>query len=168
VVRITEEAAGEEVCSVANFNSPEQTVIAGHAPAVERAMVLARQKGAKRAIPLPVSAPFHSALMAPARTGLEPDLAAARFSDPSLPVIVNIDAVEAVSATTARDALIRQIDGPVRWVETVRRLWHEHGVRRFVEVGPGALLSGLIRRIESEAETISLSEPAGLARLEEG
>ncbi len=166
VAAAAREAAGDGVCAVANYNSPEQTVIAGSRDAVERAMTLARERGAKRALPLPVSAPFHCALMAPARAGLEPDLAATPFRAPSLPVVVNIDALPVTTGEAARDALIRQIDGPVRWVESVRYLAGELGVGRFVEVGPGNVLGGLIRRIVPGAETVSLSEPAGLAALE--
>ncbi len=158
-------AAAGEVCSVANYNSPEQTVIAGHKRAVERAMVLAKERGAKRALPLPVSAPFHCALMAPARAGLAPRLAATTFGDPAVPVVVNIDAAAVTTGAAARSALERQIDGPVRWVESVRQLAEAHGIRRYVEVGPGAVLSGLIRRIVPEAETLSLSEPGGLEAL---
>jgi [acyl-carrier-protein] S-malonyltransferase len=158
-------AAGDEVCAVANFNSPEQAVLSGHRGAIERAMAMARERGAKRALPLPVSAPFHCALMAPARAGLAPELAAVAFAAPRLPVVVNIDARAVRDAAAARDALVRQIDGPVRWVESVRRLWDELGVRRFVEVGPGNVLAGLVRRIEPEAETISLAEPEALAKL---
>jgi [acyl-carrier-protein] S-malonyltransferase len=166
VAAAAREAAGDGVCAVANYNSPEQTVIAGSRGAVERAMGLARERGAKRALPLPVSAPFHCALMAPARAGLEPDLAATPFRAPSLPVVVNIDALPVTTGEAARDALVRQIDGPVRWVESVRYLAGELGVGRFVEVGPGSVLAGLIRRIVPGAETVSLSEPAGLESLE--
>jgi len=160
-------AAEGEVCSVANFNSPEQTVIAGHRGAVERAVARAKEHGAKRALPLPVSAPFHCALMAPARAGLAPDLARVAFADPTVPVVVNIDAGAVRDGAAARDALARQIDGPVRWVESVRYLWNELGVRRFVEVGPGNVLCGLVRRIAPEAETIALSEPEALDQLRE-
>jgi len=155
-------AAGDEVCAVANFNAPEQTVLAGHRSAVERAVAMARDHGAKRALPLPVSAPFHCPLMAPAREGLAPDLAAVPFADPRWPVIVNIDARPVQDGGAARDALVRQIDGPVRWVESVRCLWEELGIRRFVEVGPGNVLSGLVRRILPEAETLALAEPDAL------
>ncbi|GMU65169.1 MAG: malonyl CoA-acyl carrier protein transacylase [Acidobacteriota bacterium] len=165
VAALVAEAAGGEVCSVANYNSPEQTVIAGHEAAVERAMALAKDRGAKRALPLPVSAPFHCALMAPAREGLAPRLAATRFADPKVPVVVNVDAAPVTTGEAARDALVRQIDGPVRWVESVRVLHDQLGVRRFVEVGPGAVLSGLVRRIVPEAEAFSLSEPDALAKL---
>ncbi len=159
------EAAGDEVCAVANYNSPEQTVIAGHRAAVERAMALCRERGARRALPLPVSAPFHCSLMEPARRGLTPDLEAAGFADPSVPVMVNIDASPVTTGAAARDALIRQIDGPVRWIDSVRRLREEFGITRFVEVGPGAVLSGLVRRIVPDAEAFSLAEPDGLAKL---
>lgn len=165
VAAVVAEAAAGEVCSVANYNSPEQTVIAGHKGAVERAMSLAKDRGAKRALPLPVSAPFHCALMAPAREGLAPRLAATRFADPAAPVVVNVDAAPVTTGDAARDALLRQIDGPVRWVESVRALHDGLGVRRFVEVGPGAVLSGLIRRIVPDAEAFSLSEPDALAKL---
>jgi len=165
VAALAAAAAGGQVCSVANFNAPEQTVLAGHREAIERAIALAKEHGAKRALPLPVSAPFHCALMAPARAGLEPALAATEFGDPARPVVVNIDARAVRDGGAARDALVRQVDGPVRWVESVRCLWREHGVRRFVEVGPGSVLSGLVRRIEPGAETIALAEPDALERL---
>jgi [acyl-carrier-protein] S-malonyltransferase len=167
VAAIAREAAGAEICSVANYNSPEQTVIAGHAAAVERATALARERGAKRALPLPVSAPFHCALMAPARAALEPDLAAAAFAPPRVPVVVDIDARPVRDGAAARDALVRQVDGPVRWTDCVRCLREELGVERFVEVGPGSVLSGLVRRIVPAAEAFSLAEPAGLAKLRE-
>lgn len=165
LVEVVAEAAQGEVCSVANFNSPEQTVIAGHRGAVERAMAAAKERGAKRAIPLPVSAPFHCALMRPAREGLTPALETTAFAAPRWPVVVNIDAATVRDGAAARDALVRQIDGPVRWVESVRRLVEEHGVARFVEVGPGAVLSGLVRRIAPEVEAFSLAEPEALDKL---
>jgi [acyl-carrier-protein] S-malonyltransferase len=161
------EASGGEVCAVANYNSPEQTVIAGHKAAVERAMALAKQHGAKRALPLPVSAPFHCSLMRPAREGLAPLLAATPFASARIPVVVNIDARPLRDGDALRDALLRQIDGPVRWVESVRWLQEEMDVRRFVEVGPGSVLSGLVKRIAPAAETLSISEPAALAALSE-
>ena len=164
------EAAGTgsagEICSVANYNSPEQTVIAGHKAAVERAMALAKERGAKRALPLPVSAPFHCALMQPARAGLTPMLAATRFAAARLPVVVNIDARPATEGEALREALERQIDGPVRWVESVRFLHDEMGVRRFVEVGPGSVLSGLVKRIVPGVEAMSISEPAAIEALQ--
>ncbi|MEO8198146.1 MAG: ACP S-malonyltransferase [Thermoanaerobaculia bacterium] len=154
-----------EVCSVANYNSPEQTVIAGHKAAVERAMVLAKERGAKRALPLPVSAPFHCALMRPARAGLAPMLAATAFAAARMPVVVNIDAQPESAGEALRDALERQIDGPVRWVESVRFMHDEMGVRRFVEVGPGNVLTGLVKRIVPGVETLSVAEPAALDAL---
>lgn len=165
VAAVAAEAAGGQVCAVANYNSPEQTVIAGHREAVERAMALARERGAKRAIPLPVSAPFHCALMRPAREGLAPALAATAFAHPRLPVVVNIDAVPVTDGAAAREALVRQIDGPVRWVESVRRLVEGEGIARFVEVGPGSVLGGLIKRIAPGVETLSLAEPERLEAL---
>ncbi|MGE5275705.1 MAG: ACP S-malonyltransferase [Acidobacteriota bacterium] len=141
------EAAQGEVVAPANFNSPEQTVIAGHAEAVARACALLTERGAKRAVPLPVSAPFHCALMAPARERMEPLLEAATFSDARLPVVTNVDAAPVSSGPALRDGLVRQIDSPVRWVDSVRRLAAE-GADRGLEIGPGNVLAGLVRRIE--------------------
>jgi [acyl-carrier-protein] S-malonyltransferase len=140
------EAAGGEVVAPANFNAPEQTVIAGHAAAVARASDRCLARGAKRAIPLPVSAPFHSPLMAPARERMRPLLESVRFADPSPPIVTNVDA-EAISVgSLLRDALIRQIDSPVQWVESVGLLARE-GVERALEIGPGNVLAGLVKRI---------------------
>src|SRR5262245_56610869 len=141
------EAARDESVSPANYNSPEQTVIAGHAAAVARASQGCLARGAKRAIPLPVSAPFHCALMSPARRKLEPLLDAAAFSDGALPVVTNVDAEPASTAASLRGALGRQVDSPVRWVESVQRLARE-GVDRALEIGPGNVLAGLVRRID--------------------
>lgn len=146
------EAAAGEVVSPANFNSPEQTVIAGHAGAVARASAACTARGAKRAIPLAVSAPFHCALMAPARGLLAPHLESARFSDPGIPVVTNVDAVAESRGVRLRDALLRQVDAPVRWVESVRLLANA-GVDRTLEIGPGSVLSGLVRRIEKTIKT---------------
>jgi [acyl-carrier-protein] S-malonyltransferase len=141
------EAAQGEVVSAANYNSPEQTVIAGHAGAVERASAACIAKGAKRAIPLPVSAPFHSPLMRPARERMEELLAATTFSDAGFPVVTNVDALPVRDGAKLRDSLVRQIDSPVKWVESVRRLAAE-GVDRALEIGPGNVLAGLLRRID--------------------
>ena len=141
------EAAQGETVAPANYNSPEQTVIAGHAGAVARASEGCLARGAKRAIALPVSAPFHCALMSPARERMRPLLEATLFTDAAVPVVTNVDASPEISGATLRDALVRQIDSPVRWVESVRRLARE-GVDRAVEVGPGNVLAGLVRRIE--------------------
>ena len=149
-----------EVCVVANFNAPIQTVIAGHAAAVERAIELATLAGARRAVRLPVSAPFHSPLMAPAREGLTPYLEDAEMAAPHVPVVTNIEARPVRTAEEARQALIRQVDCPVRWVESVRWMAEEGGIDRFVEVGPGSVLTGLIKKIAPEAATAHVGEPA--------
>ena len=141
------EAAQGESVSPANYNSPEQTVIAGHAGAVERASQGCLARGAKRAIPLPVSAPFHCALMSPARERLRPLLEAAAFSEARIPVVTNVDAAPVTDGRALRDALVRQVDSPVRWVESVQRLARD-GVDRGLEIGPGNVLAGLVRRIE--------------------
>ena len=141
------EAAQGEAVEAVNFNSPEQTVIAGHAAAVSRASQACLARGAKRALPLPVSAPFHSSLMAPARERMRPLLEAARFADPALPVVTNVDAKPVSAGPGLRDALVRQIDSAVRWSDSVRRLAAD-GVERGLEIGPGNVLAGLVRRIE--------------------
>ena len=141
------EAAQGETVAPANYNSPEQTVIAGHAGAVARASEGCLARGAKRAIALPVSAPFHCALMSPARDRMTPLLEATVFTDAAVPVVTNVDAAPETSGTRLRQALVRQIDSPVRWVETVQRLARE-GVDRALEIGPGNVLAGLVRRID--------------------
>lgn len=141
------DAADGEVVSAANFNSPEQTVIAGHAGAVDRASKACLARGAKRAIPLPVSAPFHSPLMRPARERMAELLDATPFSDAEMPVVTNVDAAPVTEGAGLRDALVRQIDSPVRWVESIRLLARA-GIDRAVEIGPGNVLAGLVRRIE--------------------
>jgi [acyl-carrier-protein] S-malonyltransferase len=141
------EAAQGETVAPANYNSPEQTVIAGHAAAVARASEGCLARGAKRAIALPVSAPFHCALMSPARDRMKLLLEATVFTDAAMPVVTNVDAAPETSGEKLRDALVRQIDSPVRWVETVQRLARE-GVDRALEIGPGNVLAGLVRRID--------------------
>jgi [acyl-carrier-protein] S-malonyltransferase len=141
------ESAQGEVVAPANYNSPEQTVIAGHAAAVDRAGKACLARGAKKAIPLQVSAPFHCALMSPAREKMRPLLEAAAFTAPTVPVVTNVDAESVRNAGALRLALVRQMDSPVRWVETVQRLARE-GVDRALEIGPGNVLAGLVRRIE--------------------
>ncbi len=158
-------ATGDEHCGVANYNEPRQTVVAGHRRAVERAAALASERGAKRALLLPVSAPFHSRLMAPARIGLTPLLEATPFEDPRMPVVTNVDARPLRDGAGARAALVRQVDSPVRWVESVEWMAGEGGVETFVEVGPGAVLSGLVRRISPPSRTLSLAEPDKLGEL---
>jgi [acyl-carrier-protein] S-malonyltransferase len=136
-----------ETVAPANYNSPEQTVIAGHAAAVARASQACLARGAKRAIPLQVSAPFHCALMSPARDRMAPLLAEAPFADAAVPVVTNVDASPETSAARLRDALARQIDSPVRWVGSVQRL-AASGVDRALEIGPGNVLAGLVKRID--------------------
>jgi [acyl-carrier-protein] S-malonyltransferase len=155
------EAAEGEVVSIANANSPGQVVIAGHAGAVERAAERCRAAGAKRAVRLPVSAPFHCALMQPAQDRLEPELRALAFRDPEMPLVRNVDAGVARDAGTCRDGLVRQVSGAVRWQESVERLAGE-GVTTFVEVGPGTVLGGLVRRTVKGARVLSVDAPASL------
>lgn len=157
-------AAEGEVLAVANRNAPGQLVLAGATAAVERAIERARAEGGKPKL-LPVSAPFHCPLMAPARQGLAPMLAATAFADPRVPVVVNVDAAPIASGAAARDALERQIDGTVRWIESVVVLTDELGATGVLEVGPGAVLQGLVKRIRPEVRRCGLAEPAGLVAL---
>ena len=147
------------VCSVANYNSPVQTVIAGHRAAVERAVELAKESGARRVVELPVSAPFHCSLMRPAREGMAKLLAETRFETPAVPVVTNVDAQPVRTGDEARDALIRQIDSPVRWTDLVAWMASEGGIELFVEMGAGTVLTGLVRRIARGAETAALETP---------
>jgi [acyl-carrier-protein] S-malonyltransferase len=154
-------AAEGEVCTPANVNSPDQTVISGHASAVKRAVEIASQQGAKRAVILPVSAPFHSPLMMPAQVKLEKDLRATKFSDLKVPVVTNVDADTIETGDQARDALIRQVTMPVRWEESMRMLLDE-GVTTFIEVGPGRVLTGLMRQIERSVTTLNVEDQKSL------
>jgi [acyl-carrier-protein] S-malonyltransferase len=160
-----EVATADEVCAVANYNGPSQTVIAGSKGAVDRAVVLAKERGARKATLLAVSAPFHSPLMRPAREGMAPLLAATEFRDPKVPVVTNVDVVPVASGDAARDALVRQIDSPVRWVESILWMEEELGVEAFVEVGPGNVLSGLNRRIVKAARSTAITDPDHLRQL---
>lgn len=157
-----EEAAQGEVVSPANINGAGQVVIAGTRDAVQRAGERARALGAKRAIPLPVSAPFHCALMKPAEERLAPELRALAVRDPRVPVVANVDAEPKRDARAAIEALVRQVSSPVRWEDVVRRLAAE-GVTTYVEAGPGTVLSGLVRKILPDATTVSLAAPDDLA-----
>ena len=157
--------ATDEVCAVANFNAPAQTVVSGAAPAVERAVALASEQGARRAVLLPVSAPFHSPLMRPARERLEPLLEATDFASPGIPVIANVDAAPVTEGEEARDRLVRQVDSPVRWVDSVRAMVASYGIGWFIEMGPGNVLSGLARRIESHTSQMSLADPGKFDKL---
>jgi [acyl-carrier-protein] S-malonyltransferase len=151
------EAAQGEVCSPANINSPNQVVIAGHAAAVDRAILLLKERWSKRAIKLNVSAPFHSALMKPAEVRLAAELEKLEFHDLRLPLVTNVDALSIKSGGDARDSLIRQVSSPVRWLESVQLLIRE-GVQRFVEVGPGKVLCGLVRQIERGANCLNAGD----------
>jgi [acyl-carrier-protein] S-malonyltransferase len=155
------EAAAGEVVSPANVNSAGQVVIAGHAAAVDRASELCKARGAKRAVRLPVSAPFHCALMKPAQDRLASDLAALAFRDPEVPLVSNVDARVVREGDACRDGLVRQVSGAVRWQESVELLARE-GVDVFVEVGPGTVLSGLVRKIAKGARVLNVDSPESL------
>src|SRR6202789_2845073 len=161
VLEICKKAADHEVVSAANLNSPEQTVISGHAAAVKRAVEIASQSGAKRAVILPVSAPFHCALMMPAQKRLEPDLRATQFSVLKIPLVTNVDAEAVITGDEARDALIRQVTSPVRWLDSIHEMI-EAGVNVFVEVGPGKVLTGLLRQIDRGVRVFNVEDSASL------
>jgi len=161
VADICKKAADHQVVAPANLNSPEQTVISGNAAAVKRAVEIASQSGAKRAVILPVSAPFHSAMMMPAQQRLEPELRAAKFSGLRFPLITNADAEAISTGDEARDALIRQVTQPVRWLDSVHEMI-EGGVTIFVEVGPGKVLTGLLRQIDRSVRGLNVEDAASL------
>ena len=152
------------VVSPANLNAPGQIVIAGHADAVARAGELAKAAGAKRVIPLSVSAPFHCALMKPAEERLEPLLRALPAHDPRIPIVANVDAEPKVTAAAGIDALVRQVSSPVRWEDVVKRLIAD-GTRTFVELGPGNVLAGLVKKIDRGVTVASVEDPAALEEL---
>jgi [acyl-carrier-protein] S-malonyltransferase len=154
-------AAMGEICTPANLNSPEQTVISGHASAVKRAVEIASQLGAKRSMMLAVSAPFHSALMMPAQEKLEKDLRATSFNDLQVPLVTNVDADTIRKGDEAREALVRQVTMPVRWQESMRLLLDE-GVNTFLEVGPGKVLTGLMRQIERSVASLNVEDEKSL------
>ncbi|MGH9572954.1 MAG: ACP S-malonyltransferase [Candidatus Acidiferrales bacterium] len=161
VAEVCKKAAQGEIVSPANLNSPEQTVVSGHASAIKRAVEIASQSGAKRAVILPVSAPFHCTLMQPAQQRLEPDLRAAKFRALRFPVITNVDAETETSGDEACESLIRQVTMPVRWLDSVREMI-EQGVTIFVEVGPGKVLSGLLRQIDRSVRCFNVEDAASL------
>lgn len=165
VVLACEEAAEGEVVSPANLNGPGQVVIAGAREAVRRAGERAKALGAKRIVPLPVSAPFHCALMKPAEERLAPELRAVKTNDPRVPVVANVDASPKRDARSAIEALVQQVSSPVRWEGVIRRLASE-GVTTYVEVGPGTVLTGLVRKIHRDATTASFGGPEDLAAIE--
>jgi [acyl-carrier-protein] S-malonyltransferase len=164
VLKACADAAQGEVVSPANLNGGGQIVIAGSAAAVARAGECAKVLGAKRVIPLKVSAPFHCALMKPAGDRLQPELRAVRSRNPRVPVVANVDARPRTTAASAIDALIAQVASPVRWEDTVTFL-ASAGVTTYVEVGPGTVLSGLVRKIRKDAEVFNIQAPEDLGAL---
>jgi [acyl-carrier-protein] S-malonyltransferase len=161
VEQVCAEAAQGEVVEVANVNSEAQIVIAGHRRAVERAVALAKERGGRKSVLLPVSAPFHCALMAPAAEGLAGELARVSVGDPAIPVVRNVDGGVTRAAADVVPFLLRQVASPVRWTDCVQRLAAE-GATAFVEVGPGRVLAGLTRRIVEDATIAAVEDPAGL------
>ncbi|MDE2299528.1 MAG: ACP S-malonyltransferase, partial [Burkholderiales bacterium] len=158
-------ATGEAVEAV-NFNDPKQTVIAGTKAGVERACEALKASGAKRALLLPVSAPFHSSLMKPAAERLRARLADTAFAVPQIPVVNNIDVKIETDVTAIRDALYRQAFGPVRWVETVQAI-AARGVTHIIECGPGKVLAGMVKRIDAQVTTGAVLDPQSLAEAQE-
>jgi [acyl-carrier-protein] S-malonyltransferase len=163
IIAICTDAAQGEICEPANINSPGQIVISGHAGAVERAIKLAEERGAKKAVSLPVSAPFHCSLMKPAQDRLAADLQALQFKNPNIPVVCNVDATSIIDAERSRDALIRQVTGSVKWEQSVRLLI-DQGVQTFVEVGPGKVLWGLMRQIDRTKTCLNVGDEASLQK----
>lgn len=159
IAKACEAAAQGEVVSPVNFNSPGQVVIAGAKDAVERANVLCKEAGAKRALPLPVSVPSHCALMKPAAEKLAVALDNLEFSAPAFPVINNVDVVEATDPAAIKDALVRQLYSPVRWTETVEKMAAD-GVEKLIEMGPGKVLTGLTKRISKGLDSVAVNDPA--------
>lgn len=157
------EAADEGVVTPANLNAPGQVVIAGQARAVQRAGELAKARGARRVMALAVSAPFHCPLMKPAEERLAPELRALAARTPRIPVVANVDAQPKTDAASAIDALIRQVSSPVRWEDVVRRLVAE-GATTFVEMGPGTVLAGLVRKIDGSVTVMSIENGQGLEK----
>ncbi|HFD79422.1 MAG TPA: [acyl-carrier-protein] S-malonyltransferase [Gammaproteobacteria bacterium] len=161
VQELCEQAAGDEVLSAVNFNSPGQVVIAGHAAAVERGIALAKEAGARRALPLPVSVPSHCILMKPAAEALAAELAAIEIHTPSIEVLHNVDVAVHADAAGIREALAAQLYRPVRWVETVRAI-HAAGIPLVLEAGPGKVLAGLNKRIDKTMVAVPLQNAADI------
>jgi [acyl-carrier-protein] S-malonyltransferase len=157
VQSICDEAAQGDVVSPANINAPGQIVIAGSKAAVDRAIAIAKGRGIRKALPLPVSAPFHCALMKPAEERLKPVLDEAPFKDLWMPLVSNVDASPIGTAAAVRNALVRQVVSPVRWVESVEKMI-SMGVKRFVEIGPGTVLTGLIKRINPDVKLVNVKD----------
>jgi len=167
VTALCHDAAQGEVCEPANINSAEQIVISGHKAAVERAATLATERGAKRAVLLQVSAPFHCSLMKPAQDRLAADLVALAFQKPAVPVVCNVDAALITDGERSRDALVRQVTGAVKWEQSMRLLIAQ-GVQTFVEVGPGKVLCGLMRQIDRTKTALNAGDEASLVKAVEG
>jgi [acyl-carrier-protein] S-malonyltransferase len=163
VSAVCHDATEGEVCEPANVNSQEQVVISGHAAAVERAIKIANERGAKRTVLLQVSAPFHCSLMKPAQDRLAADLSKLNFQIPKVPVVCNVDAVLVNDAERSRDALIRQVTGSVKWDQSIRLLIVQ-GVQTFVEVGPGKVLFGLMRQIDRSKKCLNVGDEASLQK----
>ena len=161
IERVCAEASENQVCAIANINSQNQVVIAGNAEAVDRAMVLMKDAGAKRVIKLNVSAPFHCSLMKPAQERLALELEQLVFTKPRVPLVTNVDAKVETNPATLRDALFRQVAAPVRWLESMELLIKQ-GVEKFVEVGPGKVLSGLTRQISRNVSCVNVEDAASL------
>ncbi|MBI5792965.1 MAG: ACP S-malonyltransferase [Rhodocyclales bacterium] len=161
VVAACAEAAQGQIVQAVNFNEPKQTVIAGHKAAVERAAELVKARGAKRALMLPVSAPFHCALMKPAADALQIHLAAVAFAAPQIAVVNNVDVAQLVDPAAIRDALVRQAASPVRWVETMQAM-HAAGVTHVFECGPGKVLSGLVKRCVDQLAGAAMNDLASM------
>jgi [acyl-carrier-protein] S-malonyltransferase len=164
VGEVCAEAANGQVCQPANVNSPDQVVISGDKAAVERAAELAKHRGAKRAVLLPVSAPFHCSLMQPAQERLAADLQALPLQDPKIPVMCNVEAKLVATADASRDTLVRQVTGTVQWEQCVRGLIAS-GVHLFLEVGPGKVLTGLMRQIDRRQTCLNVEDGASLEKL---
>ena len=163
VTAVCQDAALGEVCEPANINSPEQIVISGNSAAVERAAKLADERGAKRAKLLPVSAPFHCSLMKPAQDRLQSDLDGLKLQKPVYPVVCNVEAAFVTDDLKARDTLLRQVTGAVKWEQSMRLLIAE-GVQTFIEVGPGKVLCGLMRQIDRSKTCLNVGDEASLAK----
>ena len=159
-------AAQGDICSPANINSPGQIVIAGDAAAIDRAIPILKERGAKRAVKLNVSAPFHCALMKPAQDRLAADLEKISFSDLTVPVVTNVDAKPVIRGEDARESLVRQVSQTVRWLESVEFLINQ-GVQTFVEIGPGKVLSGLVRQINRDVRCVNVEDAASLRSAQE-
>lgn len=161
IEKVCKEASQGQICAPANINSPNQVVIAGNIEAVDRAIELLKEKGAKRVVKLKVSAPFHCALMMPAQKRLAADLKALSLDDLCIPLVSNVDAAAVRKALDASDSLVRQVSSPVRWLQSIELLIRE-GIDTFVEVGPGKVLSGLMRQISREVKSLNVEDTASL------